>query len=82
MIRARLAADDVDELHAAAAAVVSALTVIRTSRTVPRRFGDGLTVHLDAECPATAPPPGRASRSDDLHGKQAEDLSYLGPDPG
>jgi hypothetical protein len=49
MIRVRLVADDVDELHAAAAAIEAALTVTRASRPVPRRSGDGVSLYLDAQ---------------------------------
>ncbi|MFG1892152.1 hypothetical protein ACGFIR_30335 [Micromonospora sp. NPDC049051] len=56
MIRVRLVANDVDELHAAAAAVAEALTVTHTSRPVPRRSGDGVSLYLRAELPAGAPP--------------------------
>jgi hypothetical protein len=65
----RLVADDVDELHAAAAAVAQVLTVTRTSRPVPRRSGDGITCYLDAELPgrttATGSPGSAISVSDD-----------------
>jgi hypothetical protein len=56
VIRVRLVADDVDELHAAAAAVAQVLTVTRTSRPVPRRSGDGITCYLDAALPQNAGP--------------------------
>jgi hypothetical protein len=52
VIRIRLVAGDVDELHAAAAAVGQALAVTRTSRPVPRRSGDGVSLYLDAVLPA------------------------------
>ena len=48
MIRVRLVADDVAELHAAAAAIGQALTVTRTSQPVPRRCGVGVSLYLDA----------------------------------
>lgn len=47
MIRLRLVAGDVDELHAAAAAIGQVLTVTTTSRPVPRRSGDGVTLYLN-----------------------------------
>lgn len=51
MIRVRLVADDVDELHRAAAVVGQVLDVTRTSRPRPRRSGDGVSLYLDAELP-------------------------------
>lgn len=54
MIRVRLVAGDVDELHAAAAAIEAALTVTRASRPVPRRSGDGVSLYLDAQLPGPA----------------------------
>ena len=54
MIRVRLVAGDVDELHAAAAAIGQALTVTRTSKPVGRRSGDGVSLYLDAHLPAPA----------------------------
>ncbi|MEV0217693.1 hypothetical protein [Micromonospora sp. ALFpr18c] len=52
MIRIRLVAGDVDELHAAA--VAQALTIIHTSRPMRRRSGDGVSLSVDAELPTTA----------------------------
>ncbi len=57
MIRVRLVADDVDELHAAAAALGQVLTVTHTSRPVPRRSGDGVTLYLQADLAAPAARP-------------------------
>ncbi|RZU46560.1 hypothetical protein EV385_6634 [Krasilnikovia cinnamomea] len=54
MIRLRLEAGDVDELHAAAAALAEAFTITRTSRPYRRRSGDGVSLYLDAELPAAA----------------------------
>ena len=57
MIRVRLVAEtagDVDELHAVAEALGSALRTIRISREVPRRRGDGVSLYLDVEPPAAA----------------------------
>jgi hypothetical protein len=56
VIRIRLVAGDVDvdELHAAAAAIAQALTVTHASRPVPRRSADGVSLYLDAELPTTA----------------------------
>ncbi len=51
MIRIRLIADDVDELHAAADAIGQALDVTRASQPVRRRSGDGVTLYLDARLP-------------------------------
>ena len=52
MIRVRLVAGDVDELHAAAATLGQVLTVTCTSRPVPRRSGDGVSLYLHAVLPA------------------------------
>ena len=49
MIRVRLVAGDVDELHAAAAAIGQALTVTKESRPVGRRSGDGVSLYLETE---------------------------------
>lgn len=51
MIRIRLVAGDVDELHAAAAAIAQALTITHTSRPMRRRSGDGVSLYVDAELP-------------------------------
>ncbi|WP_204035796.1 hypothetical protein [Micromonospora qiuiae] len=51
MIRVRIVADGVDELHAAALAIGQALTVTRESQPRPRRSGDGVSLYLDAELP-------------------------------
>ncbi|MEU4778303.1 hypothetical protein [Micromonospora sp. NPDC023633] len=56
MIRVRLVANDVDELHAATAAIAQTLTITHTSRPVPRRSGDGVSLYLHAELPAGTPP--------------------------
>ncbi|QKW17600.1 hypothetical protein [Verrucosispora sp. NA02020] len=51
MIRVRIVADDVDELHAAARAIGQVLTVTQESRPRPRRSGDGVSLYLDIEMP-------------------------------
>jgi hypothetical protein len=63
VIRVRLVAGDVDELHAAAAALGQVLTVTRTSRAVPRRSGDGVSLYLDAELPTQRGRPARAAET-------------------
>ncbi|SCL43863.1 hypothetical protein GA0070606_0055 [Micromonospora citrea] len=62
MIRVRLVASDVDELHAATAAIAQALTITHTSRPVPRRSGDGVSLYLHAALP-TGTPPDKKQRS-------------------
>jgi hypothetical protein len=47
VIRVRLVVGDVDELHAAAAAIGQALTVTSISRPVLRRSSDGVSLYLD-----------------------------------
>lgn len=49
MIRVRLVADDVDELHAAAAAVGHALTITKQSQPVGRRSGKGVSLYLETD---------------------------------
>ncbi len=61
MIRVRLVAADLDELHAAADRVATVLTVVGESRQPrPRRDGDGYTLYLQAELPSAPDVGGQA----------------------
>lgn len=51
MIQVRLVADDVDELRHAADAIGQVLDIAYTSRPVPRRSGDGVSLYLRVELP-------------------------------
>lgn len=67
MIRVRIVADDVNELHAAALAVGRVLTVTRESRPRPRRSGDGVSLYLDAELPPVDMDPDTLDALDRAH---------------
>jgi hypothetical protein len=67
VIRVRVVADAVDELHAAADAVGQVLDIHEASAPYPRRTG-GVSLYLTASLPASArttgPEPGAGGRRD------------------